>query len=498
MSRVTATANLAVKKRDLYPMWVILALFMMFIFGNIVPAWSVITPLGVKILGVFIGTLLMTIFTNQTFWPSILAIFALVFHGYLTSGEALSGWLGSNNIAQFIFIMALCGALSDSGAPVVIAKRMIGSKLAAGRPLVFIYVYFLAIVLASMLLSPAATVILALSLWDGIRDAVGYDKHDPFCKLMALGSYLAVLGSYVLPFKGIHLATISILSTSMEGFGIEFDNAAYFISSLAVVLAFLLVYTLFIKYVFRCNLKPLQEFKASSMEGMDEGSLKLNKRQIILLSALVVGVLYIVSLMFLPETLPWFEVYNGLSATWIWIAIVAVLTMFKMDGEPFLVGQKIMSNHILWNIVALMGAFSFLGGAISSDDLGIKAWIGVVLEPLLGGASWPVMMFVVVAISAIVTNFMNGMPVSFAMSTITMPFACALALQQGLNVTVIGAAILMSGQVAFQTYGSIVYAALLLNREEIDRKFIWTRGTITVGIYIVVGTVLFSLFGYIL
>lgn len=493
-----ATVGSTKKKRDLYPVWTALACFMMFGFGNLVPAWSVLTQLGVKVLGVFIGALVMTIFTNQTFWPSIIAIFALVFHGQLTANAALSGWLGSSTIAQFIFIMALCGALSDSGAPTVIAKRMIGSKLAAGRPLLFIYIYFFAIVVASMLLSPTASVILALSLWDAIRDAAGYEKDDPFSKLMALGSYLAVLGSYVLPFKGIHLATIAILKTSMEGFGIAFDDGAYFISTFTVVMVFLLVFTLFIKFVFRCNLEPLQNFKAQSLEGMDENSLRLNKRQIILLSALGVGVFYIISLMFLPATLPWYGVYNGLSATWIWIAIVALLTMFKMDGEPFIVAQQIMSKHILWNIVALMGAFSFLGAAISSDELGIKAWIGIVLEPMLGGASWPVMIFIVVAISAIATNFMNGMPVSFAMSSLTMPFACRLALAQGLNVTVMGAAILMSGQVAFMTYGAMVYAALLLSREEIDQKFIWTRGTITVFIYIVVASVLFSIFGYIL
>lgn len=488
------------QKRSLYPMWTVIALFLMFGFGLIFPnGWAMVTPLGAKILGVFVGALIMTIFTNQTFWPALLALFAMVSHGYLTSAGAMTGWLGSNTVVQFIFLMALCGALSDSGAPIVIARHMINSKIAKGRPLVFIFIYFMAVVVVGALLSTGtATILLMFPIWDGIRQAAGYKKEDPLCKLMLLGTYLGAVGAYILPFKGVHLATISIVQGIMENYGLQFDGGAYFISTTAVTIGFFAVYTLFIGFVFRCDLKPLQSFDVATMEGMDQNGMKFNKRQLILLAALGVGVLYILSSFFIPETVSWYSVYNGIGSTWVWIGIVAVLCLVHINGKPFLDGPKVLKDHTMWTIVCLIGAFSLLGGAISSDDLGIKAWIGSLLEPLLGEAAWPILVVTAVVIATISTNFMNGMPVSFALSTVMMPFACTLQLDTGINGTVLGAAIIFCGQIAFMTYGAMVYAALLLDREEIDQKFIWTRGSITVGIYIAVASIFFTLFGYIL
>ena len=493
----TATVK---QKRDLYPMWTAIALFLMFGLGFVFPnGWAMVTPLGAKILGVFIGALVMTIFTNQTFWPAIMALFAMVFHGYLSANAAMTGWLGSNTVVQFIFLMALCGSLSDSGAPVVIARHMINSKIAKGRPLIFIFMYFMAVVVVGALLSTGtATILLMFPIWDGIRVAAGYKKEDPLCKLMLTGTYLGAVGAYILPFKGVHLATISIVQGIMSNYDLTFDGAAYFISTTAVTIGFFIVYTLFIGFVFRCDLKPLQSFDVSTMEGMDKEGMKFNKRQITLLIALGIGILYILSSFFVPTDASWYPTYNGLGSTWVWIAIVAVLCLVHVDGKPFMDGPKVLKDHTMWTIVCLIGAFSLLGGAISSDDLGIKAWIGSLLEPLLGNAAWPILVITAVVIATITTNFMNGMPVSFALSTVMMPFACNLQINSGINGSVLGAAIIFCGQVAFMTYGAMVYAALLLDREEIDQKFIWTRGAITIGIYIVVGSILFTLFGYIL
>ena len=48
----------AKQPRSLYPMWTAIALFMMFGFGLLFPnGWAMVTPLGTKILGVFVGAI---------------------------------------------------------------------------------------------------------------------------------------------------------------------------------------------------------------------------------------------------------------------------------------------------------------------------------------------------------------------------------------------------------------------------------------------------------
>ena len=51
---------------------------------------------------------------------------------------------------------------------------------------------------------------------------------------------------------------------------------------------------------------------------------------------------------------------------------------------------------------------------------------------------------------------------------------------------------------AFMTYAAAGPAPLLLGREGIETKFIWTKGLMTLAAYVVVAAVLFSLLGLIL
>ena len=50
---------------------------------------------------------------------------------------------------------------------------------------------------------------------------------------------------------------------------------------------------------------------------------------------------------------------------------------------------------------------------------------------------------------------------------------------------------------AFLTNGAIAYAPLLLGRKEVTTKFIWTKGVVTNGIFVVVASLLCIIFGYV-
>lgn len=102
-----------------------------------------------------------------------------------------------------------------------------------------------------------------------------------------------------------------------------------------------------------------------------------------------------------------------------------------------------------------------------------------------------------VLISTIFTNFTNGMPVSFTINAICIPLACALQKSGGGNATVLGAATILSGMCAFLTNGAIAYAPIMLGREEMTNKFIFTKGIVTNGIFIVICSAVCILSGYI-
>ena len=137
------------------------------------------------------------------------------------------------------------------------------------------------------------------------------------------------------------------------------------------------------------------------------------------------------------------------------------------------------------------------GSAIASDDLGIKAAIATVLGPILGNASWPIMVILCVAVSTIFTNFTNGMPVSFTINAICIPLACTMQMEGRGNATILGVATILASMCAFLTNGAIAYAPILLGREEMTSKFIFTKGVVTNILFIVLASLICIVGGYV-
>lgn len=493
MSELATTAKKSIK----YPVLCLISLFMMFVFGKVVPTWSTVTPVGVSMLGVFLGALLMTMSTNQTFWPPVIGIFAMVMCGYVTANGALSTWFGNTTIQQIIWVSALAGALSDSGAINVLAQKMMRIKALKGRPLLFLFALFGMVLICSALAgSPTAMLLLWYPILDGICDSCGIRKDSDLKRALLLGVYISCMGAYIFPFKGVQMSSIAITSAVLENYGLTFNQGAYFITATLAVIAFVALYTLFIKFVWRIDLTPLASFDASTLDFKAENS-KMNKRQKILMGAMLLGIFWLFIGPFLQGGLK--EIYNTIGNTWVWIAIVGILTMVHMDGKPLIDGALMLKNKTMWGIVAMAGCFVMCGSAISSDDLGIKTWISQVLGPLVSGASWPVLIILCVVIATVFTNITNGMPVSFTLNAIAVPFAAEMVLAgQIADATPLGTAIIMSGMCAFLTYGAIAYAPLLLGREEMTHKFLWTKGVVTNLIYIVVACVICIIGGYVL
>lgn len=69
---------------------------------------------------------------------------------------------------------------------------------------------------------------------------------------------------------------------------------------------------------------------------------------------------------------------------------------------------------------------------------------------------------------------------------------------QGINPSVIATAIAYTSMCAYMTMAAAGPAPLLLGREGIETKFIWTRGLITLGAYVIVAVVFFSILGLVM
>lgn len=491
-------STVARKKNTGYYIWTAIALCFMFLFGKIVPSFAGITPVGVSMLGIFFGVLIATIATGETFWPALLGLFAMVLCDYSTAGDLLKTWFGNATIQQIIWVMALTGAVTESGAVNVLSRKVLRVKALQGHPMRLIVALFLTVlVCAALVSSPTTMLLLWYPILDGICDMCGVEKDSDLKRELLLGIYIAAMGAYVLPFKGVHLSSIAIISGIMEKSGLAFNNTAYLIAATLVVLAFVLVYALFIRFVWKTDLTPLKNFDVSKMNLKDE-DYKLTGKQKVLLGFMIFGIVFLLASMVLPKESAFFAFYSKIGSTWIWVVLFGILCLMRdKEGKPFINGVKLLQSKTMWGIVAVAGCFTICGGAIAADDLGIKTAISGVLGPILGNASWPLMVILCVVISTVFTNITNGMPVSFTINAICIPLACTLQMSGSGNATILGVATILSSMCAFMTNGAIAYAPVMLGREEMTNSFVFTKGLVTNIIYIVVASVLCILFGYI-
>ena len=106
----------------------IAALLMMFVCGYVCPTWSTVTPVGLKVLGAFIGWLILVIAGKGMVIASCLAFFAFALSGYQTPAELLAAGFGSTGLLQFLYAFLLTGAFTRSGAGEVIVRWALSRK----------------------------------------------------------------------------------------------------------------------------------------------------------------------------------------------------------------------------------------------------------------------------------------------------------------------------------------------------------------------------------
>ena len=487
------------KKKSGISYWIIVlvGLFLMFGFGKVCPTWAEVTPMGVTIVGIFIGLLTLVIGTGSMGWPCLMALFAAVLFGYMSAADVFAGFLGTSTIAQMLAYLAICEALRASGAGEVIAKFIITRKIVQGRPVLFTFAVFLAFFLAGIFIPPTGGIIFSYSVFESVREVLGYDRKSDYFRLGLVGLYVScMLGVYTLPFKTMSTVVINTFLSNLGVEGFVFNNGMYIVTAFFIGIVFLFIYALSMRYVFRCDVTPIVSFDITKMDGFEREKIKFNKVQIIYFVAFLIGIGYSLVMMVVPKDASWYEKANSIgSALWM-LFVIAALGIVRVDGKNIFSVEKNLRDGTMWGIIIAAGVLSILGNGLADAELGIRGWLFSILGPVLSNVSWPVFVFLCVLLATGITNFFSNMVTGIIVATIAAPFAVTY-IEMGIDVSAAVIAIALAIQVAYLTYAAYTAAPLLLGHEGMDNKFIWTKGLYAVFLFIILTTVVLSIAGYV-
>lgn len=134
-------------------------ILLMVIF-QFIPAGGGITPIGMKVLGAFLGMVYLWSLVD-TLWPSLLGLLVIGLSGF--AGEGIQGMratmmtaFGQDTVLITIFAMILFGTLYEVGATHYIANWFLTRKAISGRPYVFLTIFYMGCFVLSALISPIA------------------------------------------------------------------------------------------------------------------------------------------------------------------------------------------------------------------------------------------------------------------------------------------------------------------------------------------------------
>jgi len=474
------------RRSSLNYLHIAIGLFLMFVFGRVVPAYYPITEMGMQVVGVFLGLIWLWCFVGFL-WPSLLGLVAIALTGFAPMGQIVSMSFGNGVVVLLLMSMVLFGSPQEVGATEYINRWFLTRKVFNNRPIVFSLVFFLATYALSLAVNVTPSLILMWSVLYALLKDLGYTKGEKYTSLMVVGTFLgAISGQATLPFSG---STLAILGNFETAASTAIPTAQYMLMGLIVSIVVIVLYALFMKVV--CKESDLDKVAHVNTEMFNAQPLPpMNGIQ----KANFYVILLFVVLMLLPQFLPagtqlrtWL---NTLGATGVALLLTGLACLIKIGGQPILDFPKVAAKAVNWDVFVMVAAAMAIASALTNTETGVVDWMLKVFEPLLGGHT-PLGFFIVMLLFGVVaTSFTSAMTLSIAL----MPIIVAFGQRTGANIEAVTTMFVLLVHYSIILPSASVFASMLWSNDQwISRKDVFKYGLVVVLIGTVVTLALIPL-----
>lgn len=427
------------------------------------PPLDPITPIGMKIVGAFLGMVYLWSTVNST-WPSILGLFLMGLSGF--AGEGYGGMkavtmeaFGVDTVALVLFSMVLFGAVEYVGCTQYIARWFLTRKIINGRPYIFLIVFLLCCYFLSALTSPITSLMILWAIAVDVLAALKIDKCEKFYPIFIVGTFFAAtIGQPMLPFKGAQLVVMSAFN---KVFKIEVDFLSYITFNFIMSMILIAVFLLFIKFVFRPDLSKLKDVNTEQFSAHPLP--KMNVQQKMFLSMIFIYIALLLAPSFLPKTFPGVGLLTSMGVLGVTFLSIVVLMVIQIDGKPALPFKEVAGKQLSWDVYFLVAAAVYGANALSNDLTGVKPFLIENLSPLLGNRSELVFAALIFTFALVLTNFANNA----AMAVVLLPVVDAFCEQMAISPVPIAMGLTMMVFVAMLTPAASPHAGMMHGRKDL-------------------------------
>ena len=444
------------KRRDLFYFHIIVTLFLMFGFGYL-PAIGVITPVGMKVLGIFLG-LVYAWTTTSLIWPSLLGMLAVAVNGIMPLSEFLTVSFANNTVVFILFIFIFAAVLEEAGLLQFLAHWFTSRKIAYGRPWMFTFLFLFGAFLGGALINEIASALIFWRIFYTIAKEYGFKPYEKYTTLMVFGIVFCAVtaGGSTLPFKLGPIVFFPVFE-ALTGTAINYFD--YLLFGFPMGILTVVAYTLICRFVFRPDISALKAMNGDLVQQQD---LKLGARQ-----KTAFG--FIAALMILllgPDVLPqdWLPVQliHQIGTAGVVIFLVVLMFFIRFDGKPLMDFKRMANLGISWDIYVLFAMILPLSSLLTSDATGIKPFLIQIMSPILLGRSPLLFTVLVLLLGTIITNFANNV----VLGIIFINIICPLSAPLGINPAPIVMLMIFTIQLAYLTPAGSAPAAMVFGNTE--------------------------------
>lgn len=448
-------SNSLLKNKTSYYIHTIIMLTILAVFYFFVPAVEPLTPLGIKVLGVFFAMLYGWLFCD-VIWPSLLGLVMLAVCGYDTIDNVLLSAFGNSTVILIFLFCAVTAILSAAGVADYIANKLVSLKIVQGRPYTLTFMLLIVMIILNLLLSATPAFIMMVPLIKEVATRYGFKPGDvwPMYTILA-ANWVGCVAYQLLPFKA---GPAMVFGSYSELSGITDINYIVYIACVAAMLiATIAIVLLFCRFIVKPDVTPILKNKSDVQN--DEKLTSMQKYVLISFIVLLVAML-------LPNIAPahWAltTILKTIGTNGLLLIYIALYVFLNFrDGINF---KMIMSRDMAWPALSLVASALTIAGAFKDDSTGIIAWIGEIVAPIVEGRSVVLFVGLIILLTTIMTNVANNM----ATLAIFTPLAYTVGISTGadINMLAVMLCVLMTGAIGLATPPASSTTAYLAGEKE--------------------------------
>ena len=235
----------------------IICVAIMLLFGFLPSPVETISPLGMRILGIFLGLIYGWIFVDLI-WPSFLSFVMLGFSGAMTVTEAFTEGMGATLYLQLFMLFFVAAYFDKCGLTEYIAEWFVSRKVNVGRPWLFTFMLFLCVIVMSCTVGYIAGVLILWSIFYKVCGIYGFKLGDKYVGFVIGGlMYVGVMSTILFPFTSFGIIVQGLVRTGI-GTDAALPLGPWIALNVFIVFALILLYMAFGKFILKIDLSAMK------------------------------------------------------------------------------------------------------------------------------------------------------------------------------------------------------------------------------------------------